>query len=185
MRKTLFIFFSLFAFLNVRAQKGTVLLYGNIYYYKDSRKIGQDYKASNAGFMPAVGVGISEKYTTGLNLVYSYYRSGGTSHVYGAGPFVRYTNRLTEVFSYFFQFNGSYRKSDSPGDYVDKTLHFETFPAIELNIKNGFALNASFGGISYERRSISDLEGANSSFRFDLGSSALIGVSKRFGKRKQ
>jgi len=58
------------------------------------------------------------------------------------------------------------------------------FPAVFINVKNGFGLNFSVGGIGYTSSKPSGGSASNS-FNFTFGQSVGIGLSKNFGLHKK
>ena len=63
-----------------------------------------------------------------------------------------------------------------------KSNGFETtiFPAIGVNLKNGFALNFNFGSLGFMTGKVKG-EKKSSSFGLNFGSGAGFGISKNFG----
>lgn len=116
--RTILSFFILFLLSSsVIAQKNSVLLFGNISLYHDKSTMnGNDYSNSSFGFMPGIGYGFSNNWTAGVNLGYLKYKNSYTSHSYSAGPFVRYTQKISEIFSAFGQLSGDYFKTTYSAD---------------------------------------------------------------------
>lgn len=95
---------------------------------------------------------------------------------YRIGGFVRYTTPLSETFSFFTDLGAGYQTNsvnDAKGMYVNMT------PALFINMKRGFGLNFSIGGVNYD-----NIDGKNDlrqeRFGFDFGKTFKIGVSKNF-----
>lgn len=88
---------------------------------------------------PGLGYDFTKKLAAGLNLGYRRNINGSYSEeYYNIGPFVRYTKELTPVFSLFGQLYGGFQKYSRLGpDYYGYSMGL--FPAVEANIKNGFA----------------------------------------------
>jgi hypothetical protein len=179
MRKTLFILFLSAITIPTIAQKGTTLLYGTVTYYDASPLLGD---GSILSINPGIGFGFSDKWTAGLNVIFGKVNASYEATSYGGGPFVRYTHPLSDMFSVFTQFETSYSIQDISSQGKNKVLRFAFFPAIEMNIKNGFALNFSLGSIDYSNYSFENDEDSNA-FNLALGSGLSVGVSKRFGRK--
>jgi hypothetical protein len=167
------------------AQKGSVLLYGNIGYSSEKNSVDGSNGTSKAfGFSPGVGYQIADKWTLGLNLGYETYHNGYTSKKYSVGPFVRYTKQLSEIFSLFAQIQASYSINNFSSDPTSKYINIDAFPAIELNLGKGFALNFNFGGIRYQSAKVKGKSGSYDRLNLNIGSGAGFGISKRFGTKK-
>ncbi|WJS96225.1 porin family protein [Flavobacterium johnsoniae] len=177
------------------AQKGTILVGGNIGYTseKSEFRFSED-KASTFTFSPKVGYQFHENWTVGGEFSLS------TSDIDNAdinrkdnrfrtGAFVRYTKPLSQTFSVFadmgagfqteknkiYANNGnSYVRYKGNGAYVDVT------PALFINMKKGFGLNFSIGGLGYETLSFDDNGEDYSNFYFNFGKTFNIGISKNF-----
>lgn len=177
------------------AQKGTILVGGNIGYTseKSEFRFSED-KVSTFTFSPKVGYQFHENWTVGGEFSLS------TSDIDNAdvnrkdnrfrtGAFVRYTKPLSQTFSVFadmgagfqteknkiYANNGnSYVRYKGNGAYVDVT------PALFINMKKGFGLNFSIGGLGYETLSFDDNGEDYSNFYFNFGKTFNIGISKNF-----
>lgn len=177
------------------AQKGTILVGGNIGYTseKSEFRFSED-KASTFTFSPKVGYQFHENWTVGGEFSLS------TSDIDNAdinrkdnrfrtGAFVRYTKPLSQTFSVFadmgagfqteknkiYANNGnSYVRYKGNGAYVDVT------PALFINMKKGFGLNFSIGGVEYQTLKFDENETKYNSFSFNFGKTVNIGVSKNF-----
>ena len=183
MRKYLLIVLLSAVTLPAIAQKGSTLLYGSLgYQYMENSPFGGS--GSIFSINPGIGYGLSDRWTAGVNLTFRLYNGHYESTSFGAGPFVRYTRPLSEMFSVFGQFDAGYSIEKVEGNQQTKTLTMALFPAIEMNIKNGFALNFSMGGLDFTSGSSAGIPGSSKSFSIQFGSSANFGVSKRFGVKK-
>ena len=176
MRKLLLILFLSALTTPALAQKGSTLLYGSLQYVYESAQGG----SSSFSINPGIGYGLSGKWTAGLNIDFSQNNNFDYT-TFGAGPFVRYTHPLSEIFSVFSQFYGSYGLSDQNG-LKGNTIHIGLFPAVEMNVKNMFALKFGFGGIAFTKISSEGMPFDFNSFNFSFGSGLSFGVSKRFGR---
>lgn len=177
------------------AQKGTILVGGNIGYTSEKSEFRfTEDKTSTFNFSPKVGYQFHENWTVGGELSLS------TSDVdnsdfkrkdnkFRTGGFVRYTKSLSQTFSVFadmgagfqteknkiYTNNGNgYVRYKGDGAYVDVT------PALFINMKKGFGLNFSIGGLGYETLSFDDNGEDYSNFYFNFGKTFSIGISKNF-----
>ncbi|MHC0447210.1 outer membrane beta-barrel protein [Flavobacterium sp. 3-218] len=174
MKKLLFAL--LFATTIVSAQKGSILLGGNVGF--SSEKIG-DSKLENFEFSPKVGYQFAEKWTLGVEGSVMNVKKPGedSTEKYKIGGFLRYSTPLSDLFSIYADLGAGYQSAslnDAKGMYANLT------PALFINMKNGFGLNFSIGGINYD-----NLDGKNDPRQerlgFDFGKTFKVGVSKNFG----
>lgn len=168
----------------VMAQSGTVLVYGNLDLQtsKDAAKV----KTNQFSFTPGVGYQWNDNWTGGINLNLSSGKvSSGSDELkasgFGAGPFVRYAYPLSSIFAVYGQLNTNMLSAKIDGV---KSNGFEAvlFPAIGVNLKNGFALNFNFGNLSFVRSKVKGDSGSTNDFALNFGSGAGFGISKNFGK---
>lgn len=159
----------------VGAQKNSLLVGGNIGF--TSEKIG-DSKIEDFEFAPKVGYQFSEKWTTGIEGSIANVKTTGAEKTekYKIGGFLRYSTPLSELFSFYTDLGVGYQNTslnDAKGMYASLT------PALFINMKRGFGLNFSIGGINYD-----NLDGKNDPRQerlgFDFGKTVNIGVSKNF-----
>lgn len=164
------------------AQKNSILLGGNVGF--SSEKIGEN-KAEGFEFSPKVGYQFSDKWTIGaeasiintsFDIIQNDIKTSGDGQKYKIGGFVRYSVPLSNMFSFYTDLGAGYQ-SDSPnfrsGMYTNLT------PALFINMKKGFGLNFSIGGIYYDNIDGKDYP-KQQNFGFDFGKSVKIGVSKNF-----
>lgn len=158
------------------AQKNSILLGGNVGF--SSEKIG-DSKLENFEFSPKVGYQFDDQWTAGVEGSIMNVKTYGfdTTERYKIGSFVRYTVPLSDLFSVFGDLSAGYQSTnlnDAKGMYANLT------PALFINMKRGFGLNFSIGGLNYD-----NLDGKNDPrqerFGFDFGKTLKIGISKNFG----
>ena len=185
MRKHLLFSILLFVSVAVFAQQGSTLVYGNFYYQRSKSKMDAGGDATwSWSLSPGIGYQVAPKWTAGLNLVYGEFKNASKTTTIGAGPFVRYTASLSDIFSIFGQLEGGYTVHDRKDNPNYSTFRMSLFPAIEMNLKNGFALNFGMGAIDYTSSRSDDLLGNYNTFSISLGSAATVGVSKRFGGKQ-
>ncbi|MFD1603732.1 outer membrane beta-barrel protein [Flavobacterium artemisiae] len=193
MKKMLLILaLSVFGFAN--AQKGTILVGGNIGY--SSNKIEREMapsKNTTFQFSPKVGYQFHDNWTVGaeFSLVSSkstIEEGEGKATNFKAGAFVRYTVPLSETFSVFADLGAGFQNqkdkiyengvltSEGKGD----GLYAGITPALFINMKKGFGLNFSIGGLGYETMSYDATDADVKSFYFNFGKTINIGISKNF-----
>ncbi len=173
------------------AQKGSVLLAGNVGYHSENTG---DTKSDFFDFSPKVGYQFSDNMTVGLEIGYG---SAADSHRAGnaiveekekdfrLGAFLRYAQPLAGVFSIFGDFgvgmqtakntrNVPAYKAEGDGFYIGLV------PAVGVNLKKGFCLNFSIGGLQYDSLKYDGAADATNTFDFTFGKQASIGISKNF-----
>ena len=194
------------------AQKGSTLLYGNVGFNSSTDLYGETTNTYTIN--PGIGYQLNDNWTLGLNIAL-----GGTHQEvpfagnnvpsgndmvttsFNIGPFIRRTYSISNIFSVYGQleFNylsGTYTPNNAPinGEVGGSNNGFGTdiFPALGINIKNGWALNLDFGGLSYQTKSYKGAYYTNlgvtnsaSNFAVTFGQSAVIGISKNFGPKKK
>ncbi|MCH5716904.1 hypothetical protein [Niabella hibiscisoli] len=167
---------------------------------------------------PYIGYQFSEKLTAGatLSVISSKYENVRDVYYMGVGymnfettskgkdwimgPFLRYTEKLSDIFSVFGQLEGLYMsgkrdlgtKTSYSADYPEGVtqltreessfngVRLRLFPAVFVNIKKNFGLNVSIGGIEYQKYGQKDSDKKPSSFGLSFGKTASIGISKNF-----
>lgn len=172
-----------------QAQKGSILLYGNV--GVSSTKEADEDKTSSFNINPGIGYQFTDNWTAGVNLGYGqtkYNPSGvgasSTSKEYNAGLFARYTKPLGGIFSIFGQGNVGYAGSEDFNGAKSNGFGVDVFPAVALNVHNGFALNFSFGGISYVSTKTKGASESRNEFDLNFGQQAHFGISKTLVERK-
>jgi hypothetical protein len=163
----------------VYAQKNTVLVYGSV--GTTSQKLADGSKTSTFNFSPAVGYQFNDNWTAGLTLSTQSmkWEDDSKTSTFGVGPFIRYAMPLSDIFAVYGQFNANVLSGKS-GDIKSSGFGGTLFPAIGVNMKNGFALNFSFGGLSIASMKAKGASESASSFDFNFGSGAGFGISKNF-----
>jgi hypothetical protein len=158
------------------AQKGSILLGGNVDF--SSKKTG-DAKIETFEFAPKVGYQFTNHWTAGVEGAIKNEKESGSSRKesYKIGAFTRYSTPLSELFSFYTDLGVGYQDTtlnDAKGMYANLT------PALFINMKRGFGVNFSIGGVYYD-----NLGGKGTPRQehigFDFGKSFNIGVSKNFG----
>jgi hypothetical protein len=178
---------------SIAQTKGSILLYGAVG-YTDSKSNYGIYNTNTSKsfeFNPGIGYQFSDKWTAGADFAYSYDENsaGGNGKTEGIniGPFLRYTHQLNGIFYIYGQVNaGFYHTNPQRNEPKSNGFLGKMFPALFVNIKNGFGLNIDFGGIEYQTKKFKDIPYYNSkSFAFSFGKNISIGISKNFGGRKK
>ncbi len=65
------------------------------------------------------------------------------------------------------------------GDIKSSGMYAKLFPAVFINVKDGFGLNFDFGGLSYGSLKPKDGDSRNN-FGLNFGKTINIGISKNF-----
>jgi hypothetical protein len=158
------------------AQKGSILLGGNVGFA--SEKIG-DEKHEGFEFSPKVGYQFTDHWTAGVEGSIKNYKETGSERqeAYKIGAFARYSTPLSELFSFYTDLGVGYQDTtlnNAKGMYASLT------PALFINMKKGFGLNFSIGGVNYDNLSGKGTP-REESIGFDFGKNFNIGISKNFG----
>lgn len=173
----------------VKAQTGSILVGGSIDF--SSTKGPTQFtntKRTNFDFNPTVGYQFSNSWTAGVvaDIGASKYTTSSSTlkgNSFGVGPFVRYAKSLSNIFAIYGQVQGVFG-TDKLGDVKSNTANITAFPAVFINVKNGFGLNFTVGGISYSSSKPSGGSSTNT-FGLTFGKSVGIGLSKNFGGSKK
>lgn len=187
------------------AQKGTILVAGNIGFA--SEKESFDNNVENSGnffqFAPKVGYQFHENWTAGIAGSIGSQKSESTTFngfinvdnetkitAFSAGAFLRYTRPLSETFSVFADLDAGYqsqkRTTESNAPFSATTtskgngVYVGVTPALFINFKKNFGLNFSIGGLGYETMNFDNNGGDNNRFAFTFGQAFNIGISKNF-----
>jgi hypothetical protein len=173
------------------AQKGSVLVAGNIGYY--SKNTG-DFKSDFFEFAPKVGYQFSDNTTVGIEIGYGSStdseRAGNVilehkEKDFRLGAFLRYAQPLAGVFSIFGDLGVGMQTAKVTNNVPASTAKGDGFyiglvPAVGVNLKKGFCLNFSIGGLAYDSLKFDGASDATNTFAFTFGKQASIGVSKNF-----
>ena len=173
------------AFGLVSAQKGTVLVGGNIAF--ENQKI-EDNKANEFTFAPKVGYQFTNNITAGIEGSYGNANAKVASvkvadyDTYSIGAFGRYTKPLSETFAVFADLGLGYLGEKDKMDGGDKAsgMYADLTPALFINFKKSFGLNFSIGGIRYENLSWDKADVTENGFKLNFGKTLNIGISKNF-----
>jgi len=194
MKKTLVILaMTIFSFAN--AQKGTVLVSGSVSYWS-LKESGEGFTTSNNsfGFSPKVGYQFTDNWTLGAEAEVSFREDKYTnqemkSNSYSAGAFVRYSKPLSDLFLIYTDLGAGYSGTKSTSDYAlsdpmiittkANGFYAAIEPSVAINLKKGFGLNFSIGGLEYYSRNV-DNGNQESRLYFNFGQSFTAGLSKNF-----
>jgi hypothetical protein len=179
------VFFSLLlavgSVISVKAQRNTLLVYGNVGF--DSQKAGST-TTNSYNFSPGIGYQWNDQWTGGVNLGVGSSDAGtGKSSVFSVGPFVRYTQPLAGIFVIYGQLNANYVSNGGDAPHFSG-FNTALFPAIGVNLKNGFALNFTVGSLSFNSYTFDKADNTTNSFHFGFGSGTGFGISKNFSLKK-
>lgn len=198
MKKLILALFAVGSFTAAQAQSaGSILVYGNV--GVSSAKDAAENKTMSWNFNPGVGYQFDEHFTVGLE---GGYRSSGSKantsgsvwvsdKAWQVGVFARYTMPVNHIFYFYPQLGVGYmnQHTSTDGKKDDKSdvngFYASLFPAVGVNVHNGFALNFGFGGLGFTSMK-ADVPNAKAATSFDLsfGQQFNIGISKNFGGHK-
>ncbi len=198
MKKNIFVLFCISGiFISANAQKKSILLGGDFSFEHQSNSIqtsNQNQIVNSLVLRPVIGYQFSGHFTAGLAAGLAYAKFDNVTNIqqqngYSAGPFIRYTKKLSDIFFIYGQMEArigggknSVTYSNNIGtDYSQKFSQSEIaiFPAIYLDIHKGFGLNFTIGGVSYLTYKTKG-ENASSAIGITFGKSLGIGISKNF-----
>lgn len=183
MKKLLFAAIALFTFSFTNAQEessdggfsqGDVFISGSFGLGSQKYTVEGNYKESNFDIMPRVGYFVSENIALGLGLGYSTSSVQATENAdkskvntIAAQAFGRYYFTPASKFSVFGQLAFEYASVDFDPVKVNG-FGFELAPGVNYFLSKNFALEASWGALSYASAK-ADVTGAESSTDFQLG----------------
>jgi hypothetical protein len=175
-----------FAFAS-QAQKGSVLLYGDLSF--SSEKDEAENKYTNFNVFPGIGYQFSNNWTAGITGGYGQSKyepvvgAESKSSEYAIGVFGRFTQPLSTIFNVYGQADILYTGRENSSSTKFNGFSVNVTPAIQINVRNGFALNLGFGGISFESEKEENASEGGNRFGFSFGDQFNIGISKNFGKK--
>jgi hypothetical protein len=185
MKRVMLTFVMILSVLVVQAQKNSLLLYGalNLQSAKTPASTGTlSTKSNTFSISPGIGYQFTDHWTAGINIAASSMKYGSPevkTSSFGAGPFIRYAYPLSNIFAVYGQLNTN-AISGKTADVKMSGFQATLFPAIGVNLKNGFALNFNFGGLGFSSSKPKG-GGTATSFGLAFGSGAGFGISKNFG----
>jgi hypothetical protein len=171
------------ATFSAKAQQGSILVFGNVGFNTQNAH-SDGGKQTNFSIAPGVGYQFNKNWTVGGELGFSTSKAGDNdaSNTYKGGAFVRYSHPVSDIFSIYGQLGAGYQ-GQKQGDYKASGVYAYVVPAVAVNVKNGFALNFAFGGISFDNMKPKGGDAATS-FGVTFGQSFNVGITKNFGGKK-
>ncbi|MBE8725372.1 outer membrane beta-barrel protein [Flavobacterium hungaricum] len=175
------------------AQKGTILVGGNIGYTSettDSRF--SETKSNEFSFSPKVGYQFHDNWTVGGEFTVASSKDDQGANEYKTntsrfGAFVRYTMPLSQTFAVFADLGAGFQNRTEK-DYIGANyskykadgMYIGVVPALFINMQKGFGLNFSIGGLGYDTLSYDNNGPDVKRFNFNFGQTFNIGISKNF-----
>jgi hypothetical protein len=136
-------------------------------------------KQLNFEISPKVGCQFADTWTIGAEGAIGSLDVKGSEKTenYKIGPFVRYSTSFSQLFSFYADVGAGYQNTSLNNV---KGMYASFDPGLFINMKRGFGVNFSIGGIKY-----GNLDGKNDPRQerlgFDFGKTFNIGISKNFG----
>ncbi|AHF15731.1 outer membrane beta-barrel protein [Niabella soli] len=207
MKKIVLSLFSLAVIAGANAQSGTVLVGGNVDFNSRSFKDSAGNKDNMNYFQisPTVGYQFNDNWTVGvvgsvsttknasvfgsddlIGISGIQYDNNVKTTAWGVGPFVRYTAPLSDIFAVYGQLQGQYMSSkvkvngQNANSQEKNGFNVGFYPAVFINVKNGFGLNFNVGGIEYASMKYKQSQDKVNNFNVTFGRSVGIGLSKNF-----
>ncbi|MEL1255815.1 outer membrane beta-barrel protein [Flavobacterium sp. DGU38] len=177
------------------AQKGTILVGGNISYTSEKYEYQNGEERTNEfSFSPRVGYQFNDNWTVGGEFTVGSAKEdfdGGDEikdNNFKLGAFLRYSVPLNQTFSAFADFGlgfqnqktKEYDNGNLTSKYKADGMYVGVTPALFINMKKGFGLNFNIGGLGYETLSYDNNGPDYSKFYFNFGQTFNIGISKNF-----
>jgi hypothetical protein len=199
MKKTLMILaLAMFSFAN--AQKGTVLVMGNISFTSQKQEnVGYESTSNFVALSPKLGYQFNDNWTVGIESSVENGKTKNTgaeskSNSFSMGSFIRYSKSLGGIFSAYADLGAGFNNRKQ-NNYVEGSLsqeeHTSSFktngfyiglvPALFVDVKNGFGLNFNIGGLNYNyiKNNVNNAT-EYKTFNFNFGKAFSIGLSKNF-----
>jgi hypothetical protein len=193
MKKLLLSLLACGAVAAANAQAGSILVFGDAGISATKEAAEKPDKELKFNITPGVGYQFNKNWTVGIYGNYSsetVHPDGGKrsgDKAFGGGVFGRFTHNISPIFSLFGQARVGYVAGHSIllEEKVEASQFngFEAgfFPAVGINVINGFALNFSFGGVDFRSTKLKDADYSTSSFGLTFGQQFHAGISKNFG----
>jgi hypothetical protein len=179
------------------AQKGTILVLGNVGYF--SEKLTNSGTAWNKSFnfSPKVGFQYNDNITVGVESSITNskntYNSSNVEYkmnYFSVGAFGRYSKPIGGIFSayadlgigYQNEKQRQYNEGIDPFTFIKNGVGFYVgiTPALFLNINKGFGINFNLGSIGYSTMNFDDSVNDVHRFNFSFGQAFSVGISKNF-----
>ncbi len=170
----------------------TILLYGTVGIGSTKSADDKPTKVRTITINPGIGYQFNDNWAVGIGIGFFSRNTNNEAAdtedkltEFNAGPFIRYTKPLSNIFNVFGQLdlgfkaknddlNGPDNEKKSSGVYASVT------PAVSVNLKNNFMLNFGFGGLSFTSDKVKDADNAETKFALTFGQQVNIGISKNF-----
>ena len=194
--KKLVVIFALAMVSFANAQKGTVLVSGNVgYSSQNAGNSGSSADLTNFNFSPKVGYQYNDNWTVGVessiaNLKNTYTSGEYKSNGFSVGGFVRYSKAIGGIFSVYADLGTGYHNVEQTqynggiNPYTSiirgNGLYVGVTPALFLNITKGFGLNFNLGSLGYSTLNYSNPVNDTKNFNFSFGQAVSVGISKNF-----
>jgi hypothetical protein len=173
--------------LSSKAQKGSILAYG--FAGVHNQKQPDDDKTTNFSVYPGVGYQFANNWTAGVAGGFGHKKfepavgDESKSSTYQAGGFARYTQTINAIFSLYGQ-TDLYYQGTKVESVKSNGFGAAFIPYVGINVHNDFALNISFGGLSYETMKVKGPSDATKTFDMNFSKDIRIGFSKKFTRKK-
>jgi len=177
--------------------KDDIILGGGVNIVLDKDATG---RTNNSFYInPGAGYFFNEHWGAGLFMSYNTRTSQDTGALdlkyvnteTGFGPWLRYTQTLSNIFFIFGQLDLAYNSGIASVGSIKVPMTRTTgmsanlYPVVGINVHKGFALNIGIGGVGYvSSKSASDVN-SSGRFTFNFGKTLQIGVSKFFNTSKK
>lgn len=206
MKRIILALFAVSSIATANAQKGSILLYGNLGIGIENVDNGPTAPTGNWtswNVTPGVGYQFTNAFTVGIqggfgsrinkttvSLPTRDSSFKNTWNDWSAGVFVRHTHNLGNLFSIWNQLDLSYisgtQKMENMGAIT--TTGEDTYngfmamltPAIAVNVHEGWKLNFSFGGIGFSTQTWDIAPVTETRFNFNFGQQVNFGITKNF-----
>ena len=192
MKKIFLALLAVSSIATANAQKGSILLYGNLSFNTSTDVVKT--KTTNWAAMPGIGYQFDNNWTAGLNLGFGEQgtQANGSSdkqtiNTYNFGVFARYSHNMGNIFYCYGQvdvsYTGGYTTFGSAPSFNKHTgLMADFVPALGMHLGKGWGMNFSVGGISYVTDKSADAGAtASNNLSITFGQQMNIGISKNFG----
>ncbi|MFH7016702.1 outer membrane beta-barrel protein [Flavobacterium sp. FlaQc-47] len=178
------------------AQKGTILVMGNVTYSSQNLSVSNlETKSHNFAFSPKVGYQFHENWTAGVESAFSNSKQNSVfaeskATDFSIGGFLRYSKPISETFAAYADLGAGYQKRKSTNatdigmsETEGNGFYIGITPAIFINVSKGFGLNFNIGGLGYNTLNIDgeNVDGNKvKNFEVSFGKAFSVGISKNF-----
>ena len=178
------------AFLvGVKAQPKTILVNGSVAFASTTKGEKKDV---GFGLLPAIGYQFDKHWTAGIQFDFE----GGKQTTdgvktskntgFGVAPYIRYTWPISSIFAIYLEGKSGFLNKKFEGlSPNEKRFFINVSPSVYMDIKNGFGLNLSFGGVEYNTMTPVGSTLKTKRLLMDFGQGASFGISKNFGTKKK